>query len=101
MPAVRCSIAMLLIGAVCSVLHADYAATVLEDKPFAYFRFEEPEGADELIDSSGNGQSGFEVIDVEFQREGVAGSKAAEFLVTPGRPSAQTRGSTLGQRLCQ
>ena len=76
----RFVLALFFATAASTYSHADYAATVLEDKPFAYFRFEEPEGADELIDSSGNGNSGFEVIDVEFQREGVAGSKAAEFL---------------------
>ena len=63
---------------ICQFSAADYESVVLEDKPFAYFRFEDPAGAIELADSSGNGNSGLEVNDVEFQREGIVG-KAGEF----------------------
>ncbi|MCA9216461.1 MAG: PEP-CTERM sorting domain-containing protein [Planctomycetales bacterium] len=62
----------------CSVF-ADYESTVLEDMPFAYFRFEDAAGASELADSSGNGASGYDITDVEFQQDGIVG-KAGEFL---------------------
>jgi hypothetical protein len=57
----------------------DYASTVLEDAPFAYFRFEEPAGANELADSSGNGNVGYEVNDVIFGGAGIVGN-AGEFI---------------------
>ena len=61
------------------IARADYAATVLEDKPIAYYRFEDENGTDELADSSGNNKVGWEINNVEFGLDGVAGSKAGEF----------------------
>ena len=62
-----------------SIAVADYESAVLEDQPFAYYRFEDAEGSDELADSSGNGNIGWEVINVEFGQPGVAGSNSGEF----------------------
>ena len=72
-------VAVFVLCAFSSSVHADYASTVLEDNPFAYYRFEDEVGSDELADSSGNGNIGSEVIGVEFGRPGVAGSQAGEF----------------------
>ncbi len=71
--------AVFVLCAFSSSVYADYASTVLEDNPFAYYRFEDEVGSDELADSSGNGNIGSEVIGVEFGRPGVAGSQAGEF----------------------
>ncbi len=68
-----------LVLALSPVAWADYAETVLQDNPVAYYRFEEPEGSEEIADSSGNDYEGFEVLEVEFEHPGVADSLAAEF----------------------
>jgi hypothetical protein len=65
--------------AVVSVAAADYESTVLEDAPLAYYRFEDPIDSEELADSTGNGNIGWEVNNVEFGQPGVAGSNAGQF----------------------
>jgi hypothetical protein len=64
---------------VAQVAGADYAETVLQDGPIAYYRFEEPDGSDEVADSSGNGFDGFEINNVGFARGGICNGSAAEF----------------------
>ena len=70
---------LLILFSVASTCSATYLQEVLVDLPLAYFRFEEPEGSTEIADSSGIGFEGFEVNNVGFERDGIAGSHAAEF----------------------
>ncbi|MDG2381162.1 MAG: hypothetical protein P8N76_05770 [Pirellulaceae bacterium] len=72
-------LSMAVVFSCSSIARADYASTVLEDKPFAYYRFEDEDGTDELADSSGNNNVGWEINNVGFGRSGVAGSSAGEF----------------------
>ena len=74
----RLAILLLTFAVITPTASADYSSTVLSDNPVAYYRFEEADGAGDLIDSSGNGHNSLDVIDVEFGAEGVVGA-AAEF----------------------
>ncbi len=76
---IKSTLTLLISMAVVSVAAADYESTILEDNPFAYYRFEDPAGSEELADSSGNGNIGSEVNNVEFAQPGVAGSNSGEF----------------------
>ncbi|MEN8871165.1 MAG: LamG-like jellyroll fold domain-containing protein [Akkermansiaceae bacterium] len=53
---------------------ADYPATVLEDSPLAYFRFEEAAGASFAADSSGNGNDAADYADLGTGVIGVTGA---------------------------
>ncbi|MEZ6115405.1 MAG: LamG-like jellyroll fold domain-containing protein [Pirellulaceae bacterium] len=58
---------------------ADYADEVLADNPVAYYRFEEPEGSDQILDSSGNDNHSYEVNFVDLEVEGIVGNGAEFF----------------------
>ena len=70
--------ALVALGLFGSTLFADYASTVMNDNPIAYYRFEDAAGSDTLTDSSGNNRHSIELNEVEFQKTGIVGN-AAEF----------------------
>ena len=61
--------------------HADYVTTVLNDRPIAYFRFEEDAGATSIADSTGNGNDSADLVAIGSGVLGETGAigKAALF----------------------
>ena len=64
---------MLILAVSAAVCRADYVDEVLADSPEAYYRFEEPPGSTQVLDSSGNGHHSTAVSNVTFNTAGVVG----------------------------